>query len=142
MINLNEQRALVVVIVDDNRDILDLLHEVISHEYSDEVNVISYDSPTEALKHITQHPVDLVLCDLVMPEISGEELMRRCRAMNRGIKFITMTGHPKISSALDQYRQGDLAYLTKPFKNEELFRFVNHAIKGFKSWRKAVIGAV
>jgi DNA-binding NtrC family response regulator len=73
--------------------------------------------------------IDLVLCDLRMPEMSGPEVVREIRALNHSARIIVMTGYDVVdvvSGDLDRCR-----FLNKPFTSDRLIRAVEDAL----AWR-------
>ena len=74
----------------------------------------------EALAHISQAAPDILLTDLKMPRLDGEELLRRVRAGYPDVAVIIMTAHGTIASAVKALRAGAEDYLTKPIDVEEL----------------------
>ncbi len=74
----------------------------------------------EALERILQGGVDIVLTDMVMPELSGLELLRRVRSLDNPPEIILATGHATLESAIQALKNGARDYLVKPFSPEEL----------------------
>lgn len=65
-------------------------------------------------------PVDLIICDWNMPEMSGMELVDRMRSMAVITPFIMLTGRADVDSVVAAKKAGVAAYLTKPFSPEDL----------------------
>jgi two-component system, chemotaxis family, chemotaxis protein CheY len=65
-------------------------------------------------------PVDLIICDWNMPQMSGMELMNRMRSMGLAVPFIMLTGRSDLDSVIAAKNAGVAAYLTKPFSPENL----------------------
>lgn len=74
--------------------------------------------------------LDLLLTDLVMPGLRGEELWERLREENPGLKALFMSGYPADDDVRTLIESGALAFLAKPFSNEQLLRAVREAIGG------------
>ena len=85
-------------------------------------------SGEEALKRVTLEPVDLVLTDVIMPQMSGAELARRLQELDRRVPVLFMSGHLDHPIA----RSGELpqgaALLAKPFTRERLCEKVRQAL--------------
>lgn len=77
-----------------------------------------------AIKIIESSPVDLVITDLKMPEVSGIDLVRHIRENYKDTEVMMITGYPSIESAVEAVKIGAEEYLTKPFTDEELFAAV------------------
>ncbi len=84
-------------------------------------------SGERALARIAAGGLDVVICDLSMPGMSGLEVLRRVRAMNDRLPFIMMTGVGSIESAVEAVQLGAYSYLTKPVNNAELASLVQRA---------------
>jgi signal transduction histidine kinase len=75
-----------------------------------------FTSGVEAVKALREEPFDLLLTDLMMPQIDGITLLRACREIDRDLACIVMTGHGTIATAVDALKAGALDYILKPFK--------------------------
>jgi two-component system response regulator AtoC len=73
-----------------------------------------------ALGAIEAHAPDLVLTDLILPKMTGVELLRQIKATLPRTEVAIMTGHGTIESAVEAMRLGAYDYVTKPFRVEEL----------------------
>jgi DNA-binding NtrC family response regulator len=86
----------------------------------------------EAMAVVTSNPLDLVLCDVKMPGISGLELVRQIRDIHPDLPCIVVTGYGSAESSLDALRAGAFWYLEKPFDQAHLDvvrRLVEQAIE-------------
>jgi len=84
----------------------------------------------EGLKLIAQGNVDLVITDLRMDGISGEEVVRHVTTENPGIPIIVLTGHGSIDDATAAIKAGAFDFLTKPLDLDHLNLIVKNALKG------------
>jgi len=87
------------------------------------------DSAEAALPHLQNPNLDVILTDLRMPGLGGEELVRRSRRERPDVPVIIVTAHGTIASAVKSVRDGAADYLTKPFEPEQLEIAVLNAIK-------------
>jgi two-component system NtrC family response regulator len=86
----------------------------------------------EAMAVVTSSPLDLVLCDVKMPGISGLELVRQIKDIHPDLPCIVVTGYGSAESSLDALRAGAFWYLEKPFEQNRLDvvrRLVDQAIE-------------
>lgn len=74
----------------------------------------------EALKILNDFSAELLLSDLKMPAMGGEELLNHVRARYPEIPVILMTAYASVKSAVDAMRNGAFDYIMKPIENEEL----------------------
>lgn len=90
----------------------------------------------EGLDRLREAPYDLVLTDLMMPEMNGVELLEVMRKEGIAVPVIMITGYPTIRTAVEALRLGAVDYLAKPFTRDELLGPVNRVL------RRAGAGAV
>ena len=76
-----------------------------------------------ALQHMEQEPFDLVVTDLVMPEMDGLTVVKRAQQRGHGAAYIVMTGFASMDSAVEAMKLGAADYLPKPF-HLDLLRLV------------------
>ena len=72
--------------------------------------------------------VDTIICDIVMPKLSGMEAVPYFRSHFAGLPIIVLTGSKDIQDVTDSFRQGIADYLTKPVTAETLLAAVNKAV--------------
>jgi signal transduction histidine kinase/CheY-like chemotaxis protein len=80
-----------------------------------------FTSGLEAVAALREQPFDLLLTDLMMPQIDGIKLLRACHEIDRDLACIVMTGNGTIGTAVDALKAGAFDYVLKPFK-------VNHIL--------------
>lgn len=90
-------------------------------------------SAREALGILETHPVDIVISDILMPEMTGIELIEQIRKRDRKIKCIILSGHSDFEYAKEALRHQAVDYLLKPPTDDELFAAVNAAVEQLKS---------
>lgn len=109
-----------IIVAEDSivfRDILVDLLNTVGHE------VLAADHGAHALELLEQHPADVLITDYIMPEMDGEELLRKVRERGITCKAIVMSGGADVKGldfkhlfdGLDVWR-----YIDKPFKVQEL----------------------
>lgn len=102
-----------IMIVDDDQHINDMLKENLSTEGYD---VIAAYSGTEALMLLSKEKPDLILLDLMLPGICGEELLPQIK----GVPVIVLSAKADVSDKVGLLRGGAADYITKPFDMSEL----------------------
>jgi two-component system, NtrC family, response regulator AtoC len=120
-----------IVVADDEEMARRSLGELLTQDGYD---VLLAGDGEEALAHISQAAPDVLLTDLKMPRLDGEELLRRVRAGYPDVAVIIMTAHGTIASAVKALRAGAEDYLTKPIDVEEL----EHLLAAVLSRRRLV----
>ncbi|MBT3217563.1 MAG: response regulator [Proteobacteria bacterium] len=83
----------------------------------------------EGLDMLVGGDYDLVITDLMMPEINGIELLKTMKEWSLDVPTVMVTGYPTIRSAVEALRLGAVDYLAKPFTRQELLGPVNRAIR-------------
>ncbi|MBC8146539.1 MAG: response regulator [Bacteroidetes bacterium] len=116
---MNEYRTkLKILAVDDDENNLEVLKVILSEDYALKTVL----SGIEALKIIQEDPPDLMLLDIMMPEMNGFEVCKKVRENSdfSTIKIILLSAKRSLDDKLEGYKWGANDYLTKPFNNEEL----------------------
>ncbi len=115
-----------LLIIDDEKNIREGL--AANFEMSD-YNVKTASTGEEGLALIAKGDIDLVITDLRMPGISGEQVLAKVTAETPGIPVIILTGHGSIDSAVDAMRHGAYDFLTKPLNLDQLEMIVKRALE-------------
>lgn len=102
-----------IAIIDDDVYIGDMLEKVLTKE---NYRVLRAYSGTEALLLLQQEQADLVLLDLMLPGLSGEEILPKLA----GIPVIVISAKVDVADKVDMLLAGAVDYLTKPFDTKEL----------------------
>lgn len=123
-----------VLFVDDNHDLTDFLKDEFSEEYDISV---AYNG-AEALKIVNGKSFDLIVTDLMMPEMDGIEFSRRLKsdAATVDIPLVMLTAKQDMGSIIEGLTLGADDYITKPFNNEilalKMKRLIGLKRKGLK----------
>jgi two-component system response regulator HydG len=93
------------------------------------LRVVPATSGAEALGRIRETPVDVVLTDLMMPEMSGVDLLKNVKAIAPDTEVVLMTAYGTIERAVEAMREGAYDFVTKPFRRAEIERVVTRAVE-------------
>jgi DNA-binding NtrC family response regulator len=115
-----------VLIVDDEESARRSLAQILAE---DGYSVTMAADGEEALRLVAQESPDVMLTDLRMPLMGGEELLARVRQGYPGVAIVVMTAHGTIRSAVQALREGVEDYLTKPIEVEELEHLLETILK-------------
>lgn len=81
------------------------------------------------LRALYQHPFDLVLLDIMLPELSGLEVLRRIRSSGNTVPVILLTAKDSVPDKVSGLDQGANDYVTKPFQIEELLARIRSCLR-------------
>src|SRR5437899_2457273 len=115
-----------LLIVDDEVSLRDLLSTVFEE---DGCRVATAATLADGRAALQKDEPDLVLCDLMLPDGSGLELLRETKAQNPSIAVIMITAHTTTKSAVEALKAGAFDYIAKPFDIEELKIIVRQAVE-------------
>ena len=114
-----------VMVVDDEKNIREGLGKALE---LDGYNVFLAADGKEALQIVETNDIDLIITDLRMPNVPGEELLKRMTASYPTISVIILTGHGSIESAVNAMRDGAFDFLTKPVNLDRFSLLVKRAL--------------
>lgn len=115
-----------VLIVDDEQNMQTVVRMILEDSGH---HVLIAASAERGLAHLQDPNLDVVLTDLKMPGMSGEEFVGRCRKERPDVPVIVITAHGTIKSAVSSIHAGATDYLVKPFEPEALEISVHNALK-------------
>jgi len=104
-----------VLVVDDDPEVRDALAVTLA---APGVTVLTASDAFEAVRVLVERPIDLMVLDIRMPQVSGFELARQARLMRPYMHFVFVSGYYRHDDAIPDRVEGTL--LTKPFRPSEL----------------------
>ena len=125
-----------LVIVDDNPRSLELLATALEQPGLD---IWTADDPEQGLDLIFERHPDIVMTDLVMPKISGLELLERIVSFDSAIEVLLMTAHYSTESAVEAIRKGASDYLNKPISLPALRERFHTMIDAVRRRKRALL---
>ncbi|MGA8180926.1 MAG: sigma-54 dependent transcriptional regulator [Desulfobacterales bacterium] len=115
-----------ILIVDDNPEVLKLIANILeTNEY--EVETVSRGE--SAIKKLESNDYDMVLTDLMMPDVDGMQVLEHVKSRASRTMCIILTGHGTIKSSVKAIKRGAFDYITKPVSPSELLIIVEKALK-------------
>jgi two-component system, NtrC family, response regulator HydG len=115
-----------VLVVDDEPPIVDSLQKIFERE---SLRVLTAGSGGEALEILRREPVSVLLTDLMMPGMSGMDLLRASKSIAPETETVLMTAYGTVENAVEAMKQGAYDFVTKPIKRAHLVRVVGKAIE-------------
>lgn len=114
-----------ILVVDDEKNIREGLGKVLE---LDGYKVLLACDGKEAVQNLNRGDIDLVITDLKMPNLSGEEVLQKATTMSPNLPVIILTGHGTIENAVRAMKNGAYDYLTKPVNMDRLSLLVQRAL--------------
>lgn len=107
-----------VLVVDDEKDFLETLVKRLNMR---KINAKGVKSGEEAIEHIKEMPVDVVIMDIKMPGgMDGIEALREIKKIQPICEVLLLTGHGSMETSIEGMKLGAFDYLLKPVKIEDL----------------------
>ena len=114
-----------LLIVDDEAPQMRALCDILAQEgYVTQ----GFTAGREALAALRAQPFDVLLTDLMMPQIDGITLLRACHEIDRDLACLVMTGHATVSTAVEALKAGALDYVMKPFNVNHILAVLTRAL--------------
>ncbi len=115
-----------ILIVEDKKEIARFIQMDLMHS--------GFDTAIEgngqrAFERIIQEDYDLVLLDIMLPEMNGLEICKRVRALQSNVPIIMLTAKDSLDDKIDGLNIGADDYITKPFEFKELLARINAALR-------------
>ena len=114
-----------LLIVDDDRANLESLERIFNRE---RIEVVVAADGKQALEVLRRRRISVCLTDLMMPGLSGIELLRAARAVSPETELILMTAFGTVETAVEAMKEGAWDFVTKPFKRIQIVKAVRRAL--------------
>jgi len=115
----------VVIIVDDDPSMRTMIRRLLD---SVSLKSISFAAPEEFLRTSPPDAPCCLVLDVQMPGLSGLDLQRELAKAGHQVPIVFMTGHGDIPMTVQAMKEGAVAFLTKPFRNQDLLDAVREAL--------------
>jgi two-component system, cell cycle response regulator CpdR len=115
-----------ILLAEDDNDMRRFLVKALQNAGYD---VTSFDNGLSAYNRLREEPFELLLTDIVMPEMDGIELARRATELDPDIKVMFITGFAAVALNPDSKAPKDAKVLSKPFHLKDLVNEVNRMIQ-------------
>lgn len=110
-----------ILVVDDEESMCNFMEIMLRKEG---YTVSTAQSARDAIGRIDAERPDLVISDIMMPEMSGIELLCEAKKKREDLHFIVMTAYASVDSAVEALKKGADDYISKPFKIDEIKRVI------------------
>jgi len=115
-----------ILLVDDDQSILEILADLMAifgHDY------VTAQNGVEAIEKLKHNFFDIVLTDMIMPDIDGMELLKHIKKNYPNIKVMVVTGYERAFTYTDVIRAGASDFISKPFNTDELEAKINRLVR-------------
>jgi DNA-binding NtrC family response regulator len=116
-----------ILIIEDEASIRRVLTKILSEE-NDTYQVEEAEDGVQGLEKIKSTDYDLVLCDIKMPKMDGEELLEAVKKIKPEIPMVMISGHGDMETAINTMRLGAFDYISKPPDLNRLLNTVRNAL--------------
>ena len=114
-----------ILVVDDERGIRESFNMVLKEDF----NVLLAETGKEAIDIFTETNIDVILLDILLPDINGLNLLEQLKAIDPNTEIIMVTAVKEIQTAVSAIKLGAYEYLIKPFVVEDVRNIINRAME-------------
>lgn len=123
---MKHKKATKILVIEDYDAIRALMYDILTeHGYYVEAAA----NGSEGLALFTNNTYDMVLIDLIMPDISGWELAEKIKSMSRNTPIALITGWPVKLTLKELRSKGFDLFISKPFRDEQLQKLVTDGVR-------------
>ncbi|MFH1130846.1 MAG: sigma-54 dependent transcriptional regulator [Pseudomonadota bacterium] len=115
-----------ILIVDDEESILNSLARIMERE---EFRVLTATDARQGLELLRKHPVNVLITDLVMPQMTGTDLLKAAQAVAPETEVVMMTAYGTVENAVEAMKEGAYDFVTKPLKRAHIVGVVKRALE-------------
>jgi DNA-binding NtrC family response regulator len=127
--------SVTLVAIDDDAQALELVASALEQ---DGLEILTETNPAKGLELILRRRPQIVILDLIMPKMSGMDLLARVVEADPGADVILLTGHYSIESAVEAIQKGACDYFTKPISVEKLRDRIGQLLQDARQRQRAV----
>jgi len=124
-----------ILVIDDETFITDSVQKILLRSGHEVVTANANDGPTGLHTYRSQH-FDILIVDLVMPDLSGLGIIRKAKEMDPDAFIVVITGYGTIENAVEALKMGASEFLLKPITNPLLLNVINRRIEHLNSRRE------
>jgi len=114
-----------ILVVDDEYGVRQSFNMVLKDEYT----VLLSGTGEEAIDIFTKSPVDLILLDILLPDINGIDLLEKFKELDPNTEIIMVTAVKEIQTAVKAIKLGAYEYIIKPFNVDDVLTVISRALE-------------
>ena len=119
-----------VLIVDDEPDTLEIIRRLLQFEGFE---ILTAPTGEEGVKKVEEEHPEVVLMDISLPGIDGNEAVRRIKKVHPFPSVIMLTAYATVDNAIRALKQGASDFVKKPFENDHLIHIVHQALEKYRA---------
>ena len=123
---MNSRHSKTILVVDDERELRASIKKVLEKEG---FRILLADNPKVAFELLAIENVDIIIADVIMPEMDGMEFLKRIKREHQEIEVLLLTGFGTIEMAVLAIREGAYDFIPKPFKRVTVLQAIEKAIE-------------
>ena len=128
-----------VILIDDEQTILDGMKQLINWSEHGFQLIGTFSSPLKALDFSLVHAIDIVVTDVMMPELNGIELSRLLKQQQPETQILILSSYDEFDMVKDSFKEGVADYLLKPRLSPDFSKFLNCRFTKIKKPNKSPI---
>jgi two-component system, NtrC family, response regulator AtoC len=114
-----------ILVVDDEKGVRQSFQMVLKGEFE----ILLAETGNEAIDIFSKNSVDVILLDILLPDVNGIELLVRLKDMDPNTEIIMITAVKELQTAVKAIKQGAYEYIVKPFNVNEVITVIRHALE-------------
>jgi len=122
---MSDPSAQTVLVVDDEANILEALQKVLTKEGFE---VLTAGNGRQALEVLRKRPIRVMITDLRMPGMTGDDLLKAAKAITPEVEVVVMTAYGTIENAVEAMKLGAYDFISKPLKRASVVAAVRKAL--------------
>jgi len=122
-----------ILIVDDEPDTLEIIRKLLQFEGFE---ILTASSGEEAVRRVTEEFPEVVLMDISLPGIDGNEALRRINKVDPFPSVIMLTAYATVDNAIQALKEGASDFVKKPFENDHLIHIVHQSLEKYRTLRE------
>jgi len=114
-----------ILIIDDEDTLRERIAQVLREEGW---HTYTASDGAMALSEVSKRDFDLIICDLMLPDSNGIEILKKVKEINPNTLFIMITAYPTVENAVEAMKIGAKDYVVKPFRFDEIILRVRNLL--------------
>jgi DNA-binding NtrC family response regulator len=114
-----------ILVADDEEDILLLYKNILKNDFK----LTTATRGSDAVRKVSEEHFDLVILDVIMPEMNGIEALKKIKEIDGSLDVIMVTASKEVKPAVDCLKFGAFDYIIKPFEVEDLLSTIRKALE-------------